>query len=474
MLVCQTFFSYQLAARQAAPGSKQFDKKVRSMMQQMDVPGLSLAVVKNNRIVFSNCYGYKDQDGTIQLNKQTVFEAASLSKSFLVFVVMKLADEGKINLDQPMYTYLPYEALMHDARYTLITPRMILSHSSGLENWRNMNDPAKLEIVSEPGTAFVYSGEGFEYLSKVVEKILQKPYDRFIHEMILKPYALNTAYTHYDSVQQTPANYATGFSAFGKKINKWKNYNTSAASGMHLTAEDYARLMVATFNEKSLSASRVHDMIRPVQQIDKNNKKMYFGLGYGVAIDGGDTIVFHTGSNDGFKSWMCYSMKHRSGLAIFSNSERGDLLAEELLRMTLGFPADELFKTEYYQQYPSLASVLLHAYRQNKTDALYAKLQELEQQNNKQISVNTLNELGELFFDESYAVAEDLLKRNVARYPASPDPYYFLGQFYRKSGKYQAGYEYLTRAKQMGLQIFGVDDLDEDIETCARKMAKKQ
>lgn len=79
-----------------------------------------------------------------------------------------MVDQGILNLDQPLYTYLPYSDIAHDDRYKLITARMILCHTSGFPNWRFLNADKKLDIKFTPGTQYLYSGEGFEYLANVI------------------------------------------------------------------------------------------------------------------------------------------------------------------------------------------------------------------------------------------------------------------------------------------------------------------
>ena len=109
--------------------------------------GLSLALIDNNEVVYYNAYGQKECNKNKKVNKRTVFNGASLTKTYLLYTVLKLADERKIDLDKPVYQYLEYPRLEHDERYKLITARMLLNHSSGIENWQDRNDPKKLEIL---------------------------------------------------------------------------------------------------------------------------------------------------------------------------------------------------------------------------------------------------------------------------------------------------------------------------------------
>ena len=110
-----------------------FNADMTNMIREVGVPAMSLAIIDSDRVVFSGTYGYREMEGEKRADENTVFEAASLTKMFLLFAVQQLVQEGAFDLNKPMYQYLEYPPLEHDPRYKLITPRMILSHSSGIE-----------------------------------------------------------------------------------------------------------------------------------------------------------------------------------------------------------------------------------------------------------------------------------------------------------------------------------------------------
>ena len=245
-----------------------FDSEMQQMMDQVGVPAASVAIIENGEIAYTRSYGLKELGSVSKVGGETVFEGASLSKTFLVYVVHKLADESKIDLDMPLYKYLPYEGLQHDERYQLITPRMVLSHTSGIENWKWFGDPEVLEIVKQPGEAYVYSGEGFNYLAKVVEKILGVSYFEYVTSMVLEEFQLQNTYLKYtagtEEAEGTPSDYAIGYNPVGKPYNKWKNEFTSSASGIHFTANDYAQLILGMFERDNLSKVRSKSIVQPV------------------------------------------------------------------------------------------------------------------------------------------------------------------------------------------------------------------
>src|SRR5580692_11694837 len=117
-----------------------FNREMEKKIRDVGIQAVSVAIIDDNKVVFSNAYGYKQLSAKDKVDPNTVFEACSLSKSYLVYVVFKLVDEGKFDLDKPICQYMePGPILDHDPRYKLITSRMILSHCSGIENWDTDN-----------------------------------------------------------------------------------------------------------------------------------------------------------------------------------------------------------------------------------------------------------------------------------------------------------------------------------------------
>jgi len=152
----------------------QVDNFIETYCKYYGIPGVSLALIKDGKLVYHQTYGVRNNMTGEKVDSNTLFEAASVTKPVFALAVEKLAERGVINLDKPLYEYLPYKDIENDERYKLITARHVLTHRTGFPNWRYMNPDGKLDIKFTPGTAFGYSGEGFEYLKLVVEKITGK------------------------------------------------------------------------------------------------------------------------------------------------------------------------------------------------------------------------------------------------------------------------------------------------------------
>ncbi|MCP5105160.1 MAG: beta-lactamase family protein, partial [bacterium] len=136
----------------------QLDKAIPALMEKADIPGMSMAIINNSKIVSRKVFGVKNTKTKTPVTGDTLFEAASLTKPVLAYSALKLVDEGKLELDKPLYQYFEYKDIQHDERYKLITARIVLKHSSGFPNWRTMNNDKKLDIKFTPGEKFSYSG----------------------------------------------------------------------------------------------------------------------------------------------------------------------------------------------------------------------------------------------------------------------------------------------------------------------------
>ena len=113
-------------------------------MEKLKVPGLSVAVINDGKVVHQKTMGYTNVEEKLPITAETIFEGASLSKSVFAFFVMTYVEEGKLSLDKPLFEYLPYADIEYDDRYKKITARMVLSHRSGFPNWRRMRRMADL------------------------------------------------------------------------------------------------------------------------------------------------------------------------------------------------------------------------------------------------------------------------------------------------------------------------------------------
>jgi CubicO group peptidase (beta-lactamase class C family) len=439
---------------------EKFDQEVLKMMNDIGIPGLSLAVIENNRVVYSKGYGIKDMEGNIPMTDNTVFEAASLSKPYLAYVVLQLVEGGKFDLDKPMYEYMPMKALEHDDRYKQITPRMILSHSSGIENWRWNNDPNILQIMSEPGTAYEYSGEGYNYLADIIENVVGKPYENYVRQMIIDPFGFQNTYTHFekDSLQEpvsmTPSDFAYGYSTFYDQRFKQINEDPVPSSANIVNAEDYANFILKFFDGKYFDKQTREIFLKPVVPIHPENPMHTRNLIFEMTRDEGETVIAHTGSNSGFKSGIFYSVENKRGFVYFANYNRGYAVGKHLSELTAGVDVGPFVSNAFFEQYPSSAIDLLKVYREDGSEALLSKVNSYEKATDLQEDV--INEVADEILSRDVPLTIQILNKNLQLHPGSATSYFYLGLAYMRTCDYEQARNYLSKSLEMGFDKWGI------------------
>jgi CubicO group peptidase (beta-lactamase class C family) len=160
----------------------EIDATVTRVTTAGKVTGVGIAILTGGTIAYLKAYGIRDKEKNLPLTTDSVMSAASFTKVAFAYLAMQLVDDGSLSLDKPVYEYLPkplpeyenYKDLAGDPRYKKITARMLLSHTSGLPNWRWFTDEKSLRIYFEPGSRFAYSGEGIALLQLVVESVTKR------------------------------------------------------------------------------------------------------------------------------------------------------------------------------------------------------------------------------------------------------------------------------------------------------------
>ncbi len=327
----------------SVPGPASVDaleRTVPELMRKDNVPGLSLALIRNGRMDCAKSFGVKDGDAPV--TNGTTFEAASLSKVVFAYAVLKLADQGKINLDAPLQDYLDAPYIEGDPRINKITARLVLSHRTGFPNWRPKEG---LTIHFEPGDHFSYSGEGFVFLAKAVERISGQTLTEFMQQMVFTP--LGMANSSYVWRRDYDARTAIGHDKDGKAQEKWKPKEANPASSLQTTALDYARFMTALLDAKGLNPETLKETETPQTAVQQNcttncfhvaplSTTISWGLGLGLEKTSAGPAFWHWGDNGSFKAYMVGFPEHKSGFVMFTNSENGLSLADAVVKTALG------------------------------------------------------------------------------------------------------------------------------------------
>lgn len=309
------------------------DNFIETYRRYYHIPGVSLALIKDGKVVYHKTYGVKNTFTNENLDDNTLFEAASITKPVFAFAVQRLAERGIIDLDKPLYEYLPFPDIAYDERYKLITARHVLTHRTGFPNWRYMNADGKLDLKFTPGTNYGYSGEGFEYLKIVVEKITGKKVEQVLQEEVIAPMGLyHTFFSANDSLKKMKA---TGH--FDRIPNqKGLPESPGMAYSMHTEAKAFTRFMLYLLEQKGLNAQTYESMLKKYSDYnyDPEDEKPRYPAYMGMSLEVRETpfgkSFGHGGNNGDFKCIFEVYKDLKMGYVIFTNSNTSDRLLQLL------------------------------------------------------------------------------------------------------------------------------------------------
>lgn len=313
--------------------AKQIDHFIETYQKYYQIPGVSLALIKNGKLVYHHIYGVRNTFTKQPVDSNTLFEAASITKPVFAFAVQRLAERGVIDLDKPLYLYLPYPDIAYDDRYKLMTARHVLTHRTGFPNWRSMNPDGKLNLKFTPGTSYNYSGEGFEYLKMVVEKITGKKVEQVLKEEVIQPVGLwHTFFSRNDSLRSMVAE---------GHIDMLPNYDElpdapGMAYSMHTEAKIFTRFMLYLLEQKGLSAQTYGEMLSKHSDypFEPGEEKPKFPVYMGESLEIRETpwgkSFGHGGNNGDFKCTFRVYKDLKMGYALFTNSNTSDVLLEAI------------------------------------------------------------------------------------------------------------------------------------------------
>lgn len=310
-----------------------FDEVVVTLMEHFQVPGASIALVSDGALVHHNTYGTRNASSGEPVDDDTLFEAASITKAVFAFVVNRMAERGEIDMDRPLHTYLPFEEIAHDRRYEKITARHVLSHQTGFPNWRRMNPDGKIDIKFYPGIQYGYSGEGFEYLGRVVAHIAGEPLETVVRReaLAVMDFEENTFFAEGPEVSgQAARGHWAGMAGphdFPDEIG--------VAHSMYTEARTFSNFMLGLLAQEGLSAEGYEKMLEPqvATPLEPDDEPQWlgrFGLGFHMMKSPFGLAYGHGGNNGNFTCQFELYPDHQMGFAVFTNADTGWLLVNAL------------------------------------------------------------------------------------------------------------------------------------------------
>lgn len=318
---------------------KNFDTHISELMKSARVPGLSIFIAGGGSEDL-RAFGVRNLDTGAPVDSQTVFEAASLSKPVVAHAALQLVDDGKLDLDEPL-SRLAGPLVPHDPASATITVRHVLSHTTGLPNWRRNDVP--LRTYFPPGSRFSYSGEGFVYLQSALERLTGDPLATVLQRCVFDPLGMkNSSFIWRDSFD---GDAAFGHDSAGKVEAKFKPDRANAAFSLHTTAIDYGRFVVAAMEGALLSEKAARLWTEPQIPTPKGRFEalestppeteagVYWGLGWGLELDA--KAFFHWGANPGMTAFVLAMPAKRAAFVVFMNSDTGLNIVPSIVERTM-------------------------------------------------------------------------------------------------------------------------------------------
>ncbi len=289
-------------------------------LSESNVPAVGIGQIHDGVLIAHEVLG--ELSNGIPAVEGSIFTIASVTKTITTVVVLKLVETSQWDLDEPLCNYWIDPDIADDEYRKLLTSRHVLSHQSGLPNWRSDLDSNKLEFLFKPGTKYNYSGEGFEYLRKAMENKLNMPFEDISDSVLFNPQKmLNTKYKWGD--ERNKVRFAYRHNAEGEEYNNQGCMQVSSASGLLTTITDFAAFGIYVMNHAGLSDSLFSDMTSTQINIKKDYDQ---GLGWQIVrnLPDDEYALVHEGGEWGISTIAILLPESKNGIIVFTNGDRGD------------------------------------------------------------------------------------------------------------------------------------------------------
>jgi CubicO group peptidase (beta-lactamase class C family) len=326
------------------------DEFVKTEMLKRKIPGLSIAIVKNDEIVKAKGYGLANVEWNAPATPETVYQSGSVGKQFTATLVMMLVEEGKMGLEDPIIKYIP------DAPdiWKGITIRHLLTHTSGISSkfdeqinlHQDYTENELTKIIAgnsldfQPGEKMSYSNAGYVMLGIIIHKATNRFYGDLLEEKIFKPLGMSTTriINELDIVPNRAAGY---FLLSGQLKNQgWvsPSLNSTADGNLYLTVSDLAKWDAALYTEKLLKRSRLDEMWAPVKLA--NGRTEPYGFGWWLHNVKGHRVIEHSGAWQGFTAHISRYVDDKLTVIVLANLARAG--ASEIANGIAGLENPEL------------------------------------------------------------------------------------------------------------------------------------
>jgi CubicO group peptidase (beta-lactamase class C family) len=340
-----------------------------SLMQQRGWPSLSIAIVLDQKIIYSQAFGFADVDKKIPATTKTIYRVGSMTKLFTATMLMQLAERGLVNLNDPLFKYLPEYKPKYSTNVGPTTLRQLVTHTSGLQvdagqafwhyfsNFQYVVSKAqekivwgitkddllssldKIEIEYTPNLYPHYSNLGYQLLGITLERVVREPFETYIQSNILDPLEMKNSGFILDARQQT--RFAVGYTYLEPEFNRYRapEWDLSVlkySGGLYSTPEDIARFISFQFQDQIDEQSNVLSgdglrLMRTPQTLRNPESDDTYGIGWALYDYKGQPIIAHAGGHWGFSAKAEVLRNLKLGVVIMTNCNypQGNIGPEE-------------------------------------------------------------------------------------------------------------------------------------------------
>lgn len=324
----------------------ELNRLVPRILDAYAVPGAAVGIIRDGKVRSATGYGYRDVARRQPVTVSTAFNVGSISKSVTAWGVMRLVQEGRVELDAPVSGYLSrWKIPPSQFNAEAVTVRRLLSHTAGLSMWGVPKvspeiDPPSLDamlaattdgerdirLVREPGSEWAYSGGGYAVLQLLIEEVTRRPFDQYMKAEILQPLGMTGSAYAWDEAISLAA--ATPYDSSGSSF-AGQRFTATSAAGLQTTLTDLLAFAMASLGSAN-EATRILDPATVASMQLPSSESPKYGLGYELTEIEGIRLVGHSGSNEGWMAQLLLSPGTADGIVILTNGTNGLRIISEV------------------------------------------------------------------------------------------------------------------------------------------------
>lgn len=469
----------------------QLDAWMPSLMEENMLPGAAVAIIQEGKPVLVKGYGLADATQKNPVTAQTVFNIGSISKNVAAWGVMRLVEQGKLELDAPVSKYLTrWQLPKTEFDNNGVTIRRLLSHTAGLSlhgypgylpedklpsvvtslsgEGKGSGETQLVKTIMEPGTKFKYSGGGYTILQLVIEEVTGESFEAYMQKNVFKPLAMN--HSSYLIPSHVSKRIATPHNRMGKPVPN-RRFTAEAAASLNVSLEDMVRFAQASIpiakggnGGAGIISQGSLDAMQKGSDVEKA-----FGMGFMRFSRTGPMDAWgHGGDNHGWHAAVYTAPTTGNGILIFTNGDGGGAVRADLKcfwqAWQTGKADESCFK-------PRVSTAILRAYAKDGLKGAFAQFEAFRQNpdaGKDKLREGIFNGLGyELMNEGRLDEAVEAFKFNTQAFPEHGNPHDSLGEAYMNQGKLDLAIKSYKRSLEL-------DPKNNNATQMIEKIRKKQ